>query len=76
MALLPVYAREILHAGPYGLGVLRSAPALGAVVMGIVVAHWPLKRRAGVAMLASVFAFGIFTVLFGLSRISPSLWQR
>jgi MFS family permease len=68
VALLPVYAREILHAGAYGLGVLRSAPAVGAVVMGLVVAHWPLKRRAGVAMLASVFAFGIFTVLFGLSR--------
>jgi MFS family permease len=68
VALLPVYAREILKVGAAGLGVLRSAPGVGAVAMAIVVAHRPLTRRAGVAMLWCVFGFGIFTVVFGLSR--------
>ncbi|MBV9306581.1 MAG: MFS transporter [Acidobacteriaceae bacterium] len=68
VALLPVYAREILNAGAVGLGILRSAPGVGAVIMSIVVAHWPLRRRAGATMLWCVFAFGIFTVLFGTSR--------
>lgn len=71
MALLPVYAREILHTGAWGLGVLRAAPGAGAVVMAIVVAHYPLKRNAGVALLCGVFSFGIFTIVFGLSQ---SLW--
>jgi MFS family permease len=68
VALLPVYAREILKAGAIGLGILRSAPGVGAVVMSIIVAHWPLHRRAGATMLWCVFAFGIFTALFGISR--------
>ena len=68
VALLPVYAREILNAGAIGLGVLRSAPGVGAVAMSIVVAHWPLRRRAGATMLWCVFAFGVFTALFGISR--------
>ena len=68
VALLPVYAREILHAGAYGLGLLRSAPGVGAVLMAIVVAHYPLRRRAGAAMLWCVAGFGVFTVVFGLSR--------
>ncbi|MBV9304368.1 MAG: MFS transporter [Acidobacteriaceae bacterium] len=68
VALLPVYAREILHVGATGLGLLRSAPGIGAVITAIVVAHWPLKRRAGIAMLLCVFAFGAFTVVFGISR--------
>jgi MFS family permease len=68
VALLPVYAREILKIGATGLGVLRCAPGVGAVAMGLFVAHWPLKRRAGFVMLSCVFAFGVFTVLFGLSR--------
>src|SRR6266568_4426835 len=68
VALLPVYAREILNVGAPGLGVLRSAPGMGAVVMAIVVAHWPLRRKAGAAMLLCVFGFGAFTVVFGLSR--------
>ncbi len=71
VALLPVYANEILHIGALGLGILRGAPAMGAVAMALAVAHWPLKRRAGVAMLSCVFAFGAFTVIFGLSR---SVW--
>jgi MFS family permease len=68
VALLPVYAREILRIGATGLGVLRCAPGIGAVLMGVVIAHWPLKRRAGMVMLACVFAFGVCTVMFGLSR--------
>ena len=68
VALLPVYAREILRVGATGLGILRSAPGVGALVMGIIIAHWPLQRRAGNTMLWCVFAFGLFTVLFGLSH--------
>jgi MFS family permease len=68
VALLPVYAREILNAGAMGLGMLRSAPGIGAVAMAIVFAHWPLRRRAGAAMLWCVAAFGVWTVVFGLSR--------
>jgi MFS family permease len=68
VALLPVYAREILNVGALGLGVLRSAPGVGAVLMAIIVAHWPLRRKAGAAMLWCVFAFGVFTIIFGASR--------
>jgi len=68
VALLPVYAREIFRMGASGLGMLRSAPGLGALAMSIVVAHWPLRRRAGAVMLWCVFGFGLFTVMFGLSR--------
>ena len=71
VALLPVYAREILNVGAFGLGVLRSAPGAGAVIMAIVVAHWPLRRNAGAVMLWCVSGFGAFTVIFGLSR---ELW--
>ncbi|HEY3939003.1 MAG TPA: MFS transporter [Bryobacteraceae bacterium] len=68
VALLPVYAREILGVGATGLGVLRSAPGVGAVLTSLAIAHWPLKRRAGLAMLWCVFGFGVFTIAFGLSR--------
>ncbi len=68
VALLPVYAQEILKIGAMGLGILRSAPGVGAVLMSIVVAHWPLRRRAGSTMLWCVFGFGLATVLFGISR--------
>lgn len=68
VALMPVFAEQILHIGAFGLGILRGAPAVGAIITAIAVAHWPLKRRAGYAMLACVFAFGVFTVLFGLSH--------
>jgi MFS family permease len=68
VALLPVYAREILKIGASGLGILRSAPGVGAVVMALVVARWPLRRHAGAIMLWCVCGFGIFTVIFGLSR--------
>src|SRR5271170_3782588 len=68
VALLPVYAREILHTGPWGLGLLRSAPGVGAALMAVVVAHRPIRRRAGPTMLIAVTAFGIFTIAFGLSH--------
>lgn len=68
VALLPVYAKEILHAGASGLGLLRGAPGAGAVLMALAVAHWPLRRHAGAIMLWCVFGFGLFTVIFGLSR--------
>ena len=67
-ALLPIYARDILHVGPEGLGVLRSAPAMGAAIMSVVLAHRPLERRVGVKLFAAVALFGIATVVFGLSR--------
>jgi MFS family permease len=68
VALLPVYAREILHAGPWGLGILRSAPAVGAAAMAVLLAHRPLQRHAGVTMLWCVAGFGVFTIVFGISR--------
>ncbi|HKM47238.1 MAG TPA: MFS transporter [Terriglobales bacterium] len=67
VALLPVYARTILHTGPWGLGMLRSAPGVGAALTAIVVAHRPIHRRAGLTMLLSVAAFGGFTIVFGIS---------
>jgi MFS family permease len=70
-ALLPVYARDVLKVGTAGLGILRAAPGAGALVMSVVVAHWPLRRHAGPAMLWCVGGFGIFTVVFGLSRSVP-----
>jgi MFS family permease len=68
VALLPVYAREILNTGAYGLGILRGAPSVGAVLMAIALAYRPLRRHAGFAMFSCVFGFGIFTIVFGLSR--------
>jgi MFS family permease len=68
VALLPIYAREILQTGPWGLGILRSAPAAGAAAMAVFIAHRPLGRRAGPAMLWCVAGFGVATIIFGLSR--------
>ncbi|MBX9678784.1 MAG: MFS transporter [Gemmataceae bacterium] len=67
-ALLPVYAKEILVVGPQGLGALRAAPALGAVVMALVIAHRPPLQRTGQALLLSVAGFGIVTIVFGISE--------
>jgi MFS family permease len=66
-ALMPVFARDILHAGPLGLGFLVSAPAAGAVVMAIFLAHRPLARKAGKRMFQAVVVFGVATIVFGLS---------
>ncbi len=68
VALLPVYAREILRTGPWGLGILRSAPAVGATAMAILLAHRPIRGRAGTTMLWCVAAFGAFTIIFGVSH--------
>jgi MFS family permease len=68
VALLPVYAREILHTGPWGLGLLRAAPGVGAAIMAVLLAHWPLRGRSGPTLLWSVAGFGIFTIIFGVSR--------
>lgn len=71
VALLPVYAREILHIGPWGLGILRSSPAVGAAIMAFFLAHNPLRRNVGTVMLSCVGGFGVFTIVFGLSRSVP-----
>ncbi len=68
VALLPVYAKDILGVGATGLGILRGAPGTGAVIMAMVLAHRPLKRHAGAIMLWCVAGFGACTVVFGLSR--------
>jgi MFS family permease len=68
VALLPVYAREILRTGPWGLGLLRSSPAVGATSMAILIAHRPLRNRVGATMLTCVAGFGTFTIVFGISR--------
>ena len=66
-ALLPVYARDILYVGPIGLGVLRSAPAVGAALVAISLGRRPLETRTGVKMFAAVAIFGISTIVFGVS---------
>jgi MFS family permease len=67
-ALLPIYARDILHVGPAGLGLLRSAPGAGAAILGLVLVRLPLRRHAGLMMFSCVALFGISTIVFGLSR--------
>ena len=68
VALLPVYASDVLHVGETGLGLLRCAPGVGAVLTALWLAHRPLGRRQGGLMLWCVFGFGLFTVVFGVSR--------
>jgi hypothetical protein len=68
VALLPVYAREILNTGPWGLGLLRCSPGIGAGLMALSLAHRPLRGRCGVTMLWCVAGFGVGTILFGLSH--------
>jgi MFS family permease len=70
-ALLPVYARDILHTGPWGLGLLRSAPAVGALATALWLARHPIQRHAGRRMFIGVAAFGAATIVFGLSRALP-----
>lgn len=70
-ALLPAFASDILQVGPEGFGILRSGPALGAVVMALALSRWPLKRKAGIRMFLAVGAFGLATIVFALSR---SMW--
>lgn len=71
VALLPIFAADILHVGAWGLGLLRSAPAVGAVLMSLWLAYRPPMRQAGRALFRAIAAFAVFTIIFGLSR---SLW--
>ncbi|MDE1996473.1 MAG: MFS transporter, partial [Rhizobiaceae bacterium] len=66
-ALLPMFARDILHAGPWGLGLLRAAPAIGALVMSIWLARNPLQSGVGKKMMLAVATFGVATIVFSLS---------
>ncbi len=66
-ALLPIYARDILSTGPWGLGLLRSAPAVGALAMSILLARHPLRRRVGRIMFGAVTIFGVATIVFAIS---------
>jgi MFS family permease len=66
-ALLPMFAKDILHVGPWGLGLLRAAPAVGALMASLALSAWPITRRAGPRMLAAVAVYGAATVVFGLS---------
>ena len=68
VALMPIFAQEVLHTGPRGLGMLRAAPALGALAMSMMLARFPLRRRAGRQLFLGVAIFGLTTVVFGLSR--------
>ena len=68
VALLPVYAREILYTGPWGLGLLRAAPGTGASLMAVLLAYQPLRRQVGKTMLFCVAGFGVFTIVFGISH--------
>jgi MFS family permease len=68
VALMPIFAQDILHAGPRGLGILRAAPAVGALIVSFSLTWWPIQRRAGSLMLICVAIFGAFTVLFGVSK--------
>jgi MFS family permease len=67
-ALLPIYARDILASGPSGLGLLRAAPALGAIIVSIVLVRAPLTRHVGRTMFVCIAVFGVATIVFGLSR--------
>jgi MFS family permease len=70
-ALLPAFASDILKVGPEGFGLLRSGPALGAATMALYLSRWPLKRKAGLRMFLAVGAFGLATIVFGLSKSMP-----
>jgi len=68
VALLPIFAEDILHAGARGLGLLRASPAVGALIVSLVLAWRPIQHRAGVLMFSCVGIFGVATILFGLSK--------
>lgn len=68
VALLPIFSSDILHTGAWGLGVLRATPGVGAVGVAILLAHHPLRKKAGLSMLYCVCGFGVFTIVFGLSH--------
>jgi MFS family permease len=67
-ALLPIFAQDILHTGPWGMGLLRTAPAVGALLMSIVLAWHPLNKSIGLTLFGALGVFGIATIIFALSR--------
>lgn len=71
VALMPVFARDILETGPWGLGLLRAAPGIGAITMALALARFPVRNHAGLILFIFVAGFGLFTMLFGLST---SIW--
>lgn len=68
VALMPIFAKEVLTLGPWGLGLLRSAPGIGAIVVAVLLAFYPIRHRAGLMMFVGVGLFGLATVVFGLSQ--------
>src|SRR5262249_12717735 len=68
VALLPLFASSVLHTGPFGLGVLRTAPAIGALLSGVMLTHRPLRGRVGRTLLLVVAAFGASMIVFALSQ--------
>ena len=66
-ALLPIFARDILHTGPWGLGLLRASPAAGAFTLSLLLTRWPITRRAGHVLLGAVALYGAATLVFGFS---------
>ncbi len=68
-ALLPMFAKDVLHVGPWGLGLLRASPAVGALLMSVVLAGWPVERNVGRRMFEAVAVFGLSTLVFGLSTV-------
>jgi MFS family permease len=71
VALMPIFANEVLHTGPRGLGALRAAPAIGALAMSLTMARFPISRKAGARMFVCVAIFGVCILVFGLSK---NLW--
>lgn len=67
VALLPIFAEEILHVGPFGLGILRAAPSIGALIMAFYMAHYPMTKNTGKILLGCVAGFGVCMILFALS---------
>ena len=68
-ALLPMFAKDVLHIDPWGLGLLRASPAVGALLMSVVLARWPVERNVGRRMFEAVAVFGLSTLVFGLSTV-------
>jgi hypothetical protein len=68
-ALLPIFAKDILHVGPWGLGLLRAAPAVGALCMSVLLARWPITRQVGLVLLIAVAVYGVATLVFALSTV-------
>lgn len=70
-ALMPIYAKDIFHVGPWGLGIMRAMPAVGALLMALALARWPMVRNAGRKMYVAVALFGVATIVFALSTSFP-----